>query len=143
MKVIFPCAWIAIFGLGTVRLWIGAIEPSGGDAPSPAMKWQFLTMWIAGAAFLWWACAGLKRVRTDSKYLYVSNYRQEISVPVHLMEDVTENRWINIHPVTIHFKADTEFGSSITFMPTQRLFGLFRSHPVVAELKQLAGLPRS
>jgi hypothetical protein len=103
------------------------------------MKLQFLVIWIVGAAFILWACAGLKRVRVDSKSLYVSNYLREITIPLSMIEDITEIRWVNIHPVTIYFRNVTEFGQRITFMPITRFFGLWSSHPVVAELKLLAG----
>ena len=143
MKIIFPVVWISAFGLGTLAIWGETTQMKGGGSPPPEMKWQFLGAWIAGTAFILWGCAGLKRVRTDSENLYISNYRREISVPMTMISDVTENRWINIHPVTVHFRTAIEFGQSITFMPTTRMFGFFSSHPVVPELKQLAGLPPS
>ena len=83
-----------------------------------------------------WMCVPLKRVRTDGRNLYISNYFHEITVPLTAVGDVTENRWINIHPVTIHFRRDTEFGRRITFMPTTRMFSSWSSHPVVEELHQ-------
>ena len=106
------------------------------------LKLQFLVVWILGTAFVLWACAGLKRVRVDEKSLYVSNYRREISIPFAMISEITENRWLNLHPVTVHFRIHTEFGQKISFMPTARLFGLLSSHPVVTELRQLAGLPQ-
>src|SRR5262249_31841465 len=87
---------------------------------------------------LWWGCAGLKKVRLDHGSFYVSNYLREIAIPVGMIERVTENRWINIHPITIHFRCGTEFGDRITFMPKLRLFGSGSSHPVVAELMEEA-----
>lgn len=140
MKVIFPMLWISGFGLGTLVLWLSPMMSDAGHS-AVAIKWQFLVAWIAGAAFVLWICGGLKRVRVDSKNLYISNYRHEISVPLSTVSDVTEHRWINIHPVTVHFSQSTEFGRSVTFMPTTRLFGFLSSHPVVADLKQLSGLP--
>lgn len=139
MKVIFPVAWITGFGAGTLSLWLGSMHGIEG-APSPQEKWQFMATWIAGTAFILWGCAGLKRVRLDATHLYVSNFRKEISVPLGNLVSVTENRWINIHPVTVHFRVPTEFGQTITFMPAARLFGFWSSDPVVAELKKLAGI---
>lgn len=55
------------------------------------------------------------------------------------MATVTENLWIDIHPVTVHFRTPTEFGRTITFMP--RMLVLWMSHPVVQELRLAAGLP--
>ena len=64
----------------------------------------------------------LKKVRAHETAIYVSNYLKEIRIPSNAIRDVTENRWINIHPATIHFRFSTPFGDSIVFMPTVRLF---------------------
>lgn len=140
MKVLFPVLWISGFGFGTLSLWLGIVHEKNGALPPAEMKWQFLGAWIVGTVFILWCCSRLKRVRVDPKTLYISNYLREIAIPVTMITDVTENRWINIHPVTVHFRNPTEFGQKITFMPTVRFFGLWSSHPVVAELKRLAGL---
>jgi hypothetical protein len=140
MKVVFPIVWISMFGIGAIAMWVGTVRGTNDSLPPSAVKWQFLGIWIVGSVFILWGCAALKRVRVDSKNLYISNYRREISIPVTMIADVTENRWINIHPVTVHFHSVTEFGQKITFMPTVRYFTLWSSHPVVAELRSLAGL---
>jgi hypothetical protein len=88
-----------------------------------------------GGAVVYWRCVRLKRVRMDDTSLYVSNYLREIQVPLRQVADVTENRWVNIHPVTIQFRSATEFGERVVFMPKRRLFGFWRSHPVVAEIR--------
>lgn len=140
MKIIFPVVWITGFGAGTLSLWLGSMHGRYGAPPPPEMKWQFLASWVAGSAFILWGCAGLKKVRVDATHLYVSNFRKEIAVPFSNLVNVTENRWINIRPVTIYFRVPTEFGQKITFMPTTRIFGFWSSHPVVAELKKLVGI---
>jgi hypothetical protein len=130
MKFIFPGIWISIFGLGTLSLWTTA----RANVP-PELPWIFLAAWMGGGAFLLGACASLKRVRLDRDTLYISNFRQEIAVPLRDVDSVTENRWINIHPVTIVFRHTTELGDRITFMPPSRAFALWSSHPVVEELR--------
>jgi len=130
MKFIFPVIWISVFGLGTLSLWTTARE----NAP-PKLPGIFIIAWMGGGVFLLWVCAGLKRVRMDRDTLYISNFRQEIAVPLRDVESVTENRWINIHPVTIVFRRTTEFGDRITFMPPSRVFGAWSPHPVVEELR--------
>jgi len=137
VKFVFPTIWISMFGLGTLGLFLGVFRDCGDAAPPDWMRWQFLAIWIVGSAFIWWGCARLKRVRTDGSAIYVSNYFREVRIPLDAIRDVTENRWINIHPVTIHFRHDTPFGGRIVFMPTVRFFG-WRSHPVVSELRELA-----
>jgi hypothetical protein len=133
MKVILPGIWIPVFGIGALS---GFLRPVQGPEDSP--KWVFLFMWIAGSVFICWGSVRYKEVSVDEEYLYVSNYIKEITIPLSEIVDVTENRWLNTHPVTIHLKSPSEFGDEIVFMPTIRFFGLFGSHPVVSELKRLA-----
>jgi hypothetical protein len=130
-KVIFSITWISGFGLGTVFMWMSA-------GPPVAVKWSFLVAWCLGSIVTWRTCVPLKRLRTDGRNLYVSNYLKEIAIPVNLIDRVTENRWINIHPVTIHFRGDTEFGSRIVFMPKSRFAFSWTPHPVVGEIERLA-----
>lgn len=137
VKFVFPVIWISGFGAGVLALWSGAMSGRNGMQPPAEMKWIFLFGWIFGIAMIWWMCAPLKRVRLDGMILHVSNYLQEISVPVAAIERVAENRWVNIRPVTIHFNRTTPFGDSIVFMPTSRMFAFWSPHPVVAELEQL------
>ena len=137
MKFVFPTIWISMFGLGTVAMLLGAFRGTDNTAPPEAMKWSFLAVWIVGTAFIYWGCARLKRVRIDESAIYVSNYLKEIRIPFDDIAHVTENRWINIHPVTVHFRSATAFGDRIVFMPKIRIFG-WRSHPVVGGLRALA-----
>ena len=98
----------------------------------------FLTATILGALFLYWSVMRLKVVQMDERKLYISNYFREIEVDRSNIQEVTENIFLNIHPVWVHFKTPTEFGNKIMFMPTVRIFSLFSSHPIVKELKQFA-----
>jgi hypothetical protein len=139
-KVLFPAGWTSVFGLTTLLLWLGVMHGKHGEPPPDQMKWTFLVIWLVGTAFILWMCTRLKQVRVDSNNLYVSNFLREVPIPFSLIADVTENRWINIHPVTIHFRDDTQFGRTVTFMPTARFLKAFSPHPVVVELKRLSGI---
>ena len=132
MKIILPAFWISFFGVNTVAMFILADE-----GPQSSGAWIFLMVWIAGSAFFLWDSVRLKVVSVDENVLYVSNYLKEIVIPLSQIYDVTENFWLNTHPVTIHLKSRSEFGHRIVFMPKTR-FLFFTSHPVVKELKQLA-----
>jgi len=138
MKFIFPAVWISVFGLGTLTLWTVARVNVPSQYP-----WIFLCAWTGGVAFLLWTCAGLKRVRMGGGMLYISNFRREIAVPLSEIDAVTENRWLNIHPVTITFRHPTEFGDRITFMPPVRMFEFsWTPHPVVGQLRMAAYVER-
>ena len=140
-KFIFPAIWISAFGVGAILFWSGGFVDGNHAAPPPQIKFVFAGLWIAGTALILWTNAGLKRVRTDERQLYVSNYLQEIDVPFSAITDVSQNRWLNSRPVTIHFGYATELGDTATFMPRQRIrIQFWRIDPVVDELKQLAGI---
>ena len=99
------------------------------------MKWFFLAVFVVGGIFLYWWCGRLVRVVMTERELRISNYRREIVVPLSEIDEVTENRWVNIHPVIVQFVRRTDFGHRVVFMPKRRPFALFSSHPIVAELR--------
>jgi hypothetical protein len=136
MKFVFPTVWLAGFVLGTVTLFTtGGFVDHEGLPPPPEMKWVFLGATVLGGLFLYWCCMRLKRVQIDEQWLYVSNYFREIRLPLRDIEDVAENRWINIHPITLSLRRETDFGSDITFMPKTRWWGFWQPHPVIGELE--------
>jgi hypothetical protein len=139
MKFVFPTIWISMIGMGTLLSFFGGLYGRDNQAPPEFIKWQLLGILIAGTVFIWWSCARLKKVRISNDAIYVSNFRQEVRIPFDAIQEVTENRWINIHPITICFRKATPFGDRIVFMPTIRLFG-WQSHPILGELRQLAHL---
>jgi hypothetical protein len=136
-KFIFPVTWISMFGLGTLSMWSQPAHTGTGVTPED-QGLLFLALWIIGTLFLLIGPARLKRIRADTENIYVSNYLREIVIPVENISDVTENRLLNWHPVRVQFRVPTTFGTSVVFMPKLRWFGLWSSHPVVAELKALA-----
>ncbi len=139
-KVLFPLLWIGGFAAVTLSLFLAPGLWHGPDAaPSdPEVKWVLLVATIVSIAFIWWTAVPLKRVRMDENVLYISNYSTEIVVPLVNIAQVTENRWLYMHPVTITFHADTEFGSRVVFMPKTRPFDRWSSHPVVDEIRTAA-----
>src|SRR5579871_5929630 len=125
---LLPVLWSSGFALGTLLLWLDALRGKNWEQATAEFKWVFTAAWVIGTAFAW-SFTRLKRVRIDATQLHVSNYLEEISIPFSNVVKVTEDRWTNIHPVTIHLKHATEFGDRITFMPTIRFFG-WTTHPV-------------
>ena len=130
MKIVLPGLWVGGVGILVLMSFFNSFS---GAPP----KLTFLIIWIGGSVFVCWTNVSLKDVSVDENFLYVSNYLKEIAIPLSDIYDVTENRWINFHPVTIHLGSPSEFGHKIVFMPRTR-FWIYSPHPVVAELKRLA-----
>ena len=126
-KYIFTIVWIGGFSLGILITF-----SKGSD-----IRWIFLMMLITGLIFILWSVTRLKYLAIEDEYLIISNYLKSIKVPIVDIEDVTENIFLNIHPVWITFKTKNMFGKKVMFMPKLK-FLLFESHPIVDDLKFLA-----
>ncbi|MBN2442104.1 MAG: hypothetical protein JXJ04_12190 [Spirochaetales bacterium] len=133
-KFPFPVLWIGGFLIGTIML----ITKNG----LTDLSITSLVVTIAGALLLYWVCMRLKVVKIDNEKLYISDYFEEIEIEKSNIAKVTENVFININPVWIHFKNPTIFGKKIMFMPKARIFSFFSSHPVVEELRKFAHIDK-
>src|SRR5262245_47691433 len=116
MKFAFPIAmnvslvFSALVCLGVIRIdWF-------------KNQWQRMppqAIWFLGAfgVYLNVMCAlinwRLKRVEMDGENLYISNYMDEIVVPLTNVASVSESRMMNPRPITIKFHEPTEFGNRV------------------------------
>lgn len=126
-KYIFSTLWITGFGFGAITALINHHDV------------VFLAMWLLGTMLLYVFGMKLKRVELHDDALLVSNYFRQVAIPLSAVVKVSESRFINIHPVWITFRQETEFGRTIMFMPTFDVTSMFfLSHPIVQELRRLA-----
>jgi hypothetical protein len=129
---------LVLFGWAVAIFAILFDSGKDGQLPLPLLvKILFPAIFFVIFAVIFWLSMRLKAVSIDDKFLYISNYLKESSVPFLNIRDITELR-LRGHPVTIHFKEKTEFGEKITFLPKMRFFNFAGSHPVVSELKEFA-----
>lgn len=145
-KYLFPVVWIGGFGAGTLQLWLhpeDVVFNGVRGAASSGDQWMFLAAWVLGSAFILWMALPLKSVRLTDQGLRVSNYRREIAIPFGAIERVSQSRWINVRPVTVHLRHDSPFGRRVTFIPAgRRRFAFWREDEIVDELRHRAGLVR-
>jgi len=138
LKVVFPPLWIGVYGAATVVMFVASeLPPKPGQPPLPDwVKWLFLGTLLGAGVLIVWACGRLKQVEMDGQNLYVSNFRREIAVPLREVEEVRQSRWVNHHQVVIELRRDSDFGSTLLFLPKIRPLLLWREHPVVERLRQ-------
>jgi hypothetical protein len=138
LKVVFPPLWIAAFGAGTVLVFLASGRPGSPGHPPPPdwLKWLFLGILVGAGSLIAWGCGRLKQVEMDDRNLYLSNFRREIAVPLREVEDVRQLRWRKGQEVRIELRSDTDFGSTLVFLPKVRFLLFWREHPVVEQIRQ-------
>ena len=128
-KFYFPVAWISFMGFGVLlNLTKLTAEPIVGF---------YVLAWVAASCWLFRFAQRLKRVALEDGYLYVSDYKKEIRLPLSSIEAVTENNPLEgPKQVTIRLRSPSEFGMKIVFIAKSGWFHT-RFHPVVAELREI------
>ena len=134
-KYVFPAVWTACMGMGAIAVGCQAAkEPS----------WiVFPVVWIIGSGYLIWFARRLKFVSIDDDFLYVSQFRKQIQIPLTHIEHVKENFWANPKLITLTLNPPSEFGTRIVFVPPGLAFAALRSHPMVKEIKNAVRHRRS
>lgn len=136
-KFLFPPLWIIGFGHGTVLMW-QENPPVPDDWSFPiSPRWIFVIAWVFGSAMIGWMLLGLKRVATDGKQLWISNYLREIVVPLADVTEIKEWRWTEPRLVTLHLRLDHGMGETMRFMARVRMFLFWRAHPDVTWLREV------
>ncbi len=109
------------------------------DRRVQALAWAVWFLALAGGAWVSWE---VKRIERDGDDLLISNFRQEVRVPIAALIDVRQNVWMGSGLIWLVFEEEiapelVPWGRRIAFMPSTRLtfgFDRYRAHPVVAEL---------
>ena len=135
-KYVFPGVWILFMGI------VGAIV-AGFQATWKRTMVLFVLGWIIASGFLIWFARRLKFVSIDEDFLYVSDFRKEIQVPLAQIESVKENFWPRPKLITLTLDRPTEFGKEIVFVPPPLVFAALRSHPLVEEIEGAVQRSRS
>lgn len=134
-KYIFPGLVIFVVGLGAIAVGLQEKRPPGWTL--------FMLGWILSAVYIIWFARRLKSVSIDDDYLYVSQLRKEIQIPLTHIQQVKENYWTNPKLITLKLNHPSEFGTKIVFTPATRAFTAFRSHPIVPEIESAIRRRRS
>lgn len=72
-KLFLPIFYTTVVGCITAYAWLGPDEHFE-IVDRESLKWALVAVFILGATTLWLLCWPLKRVESDDKHVYVSNY---------------------------------------------------------------------
>ena len=131
-KFVFPAIWPVLM----VFFWYQVSRTGGLDLGSPLLL--FGIFGVAGTAFIFWYAARLCKVEREGPDLILSNYHQEIRVPLAEVAEVKCARWSKAKEITLLFRRQTELGSRVTFVPKTEWFLMgWGEHPLAEELRSL------
>lgn len=133
VKIIIPAYWILFWGALGLMMFFSVDERT---KPPPGLFFIFA---VGGSAIMYFTAMKYMKVSVDDKFLYVSNYRKEISIPLSEIADVTQNVWVRGRPVTIHLKTVSPFGRKIRFLPKSRDLGFLKPNPVIGKSNSGSG----
>lgn len=131
-KIIFPIVWISGVGIVTLIMFFAPFEVS----PPVAAKLTFLILWMISSSFVLWFAIKLKSVFMNDKSLIVKDYSKKIAIPYIKVMEVRDIHYINQRIIKLHIHPECDFGSTIIFIPTFKIFNPINQHPIVAELNQ-------
>ena len=134
-KYVFPGLWIPFMGVGAIAAGFQIAKEPGWSL--------FVLGWIIASGYLIWFARRLKFVSIDEDFLYVSQFRKQIQIPLSQVQRVKENFWARPKLVTLILNHPSEFGTKIVFVPTPLAFAAFRSHPIVHEIERAVQRRRS
>ncbi len=133
LKFALPTSWIVFFGAMTIAVWFVDIGSVAGMEAN-TFRIVLSLFFILGAAILYWAVMGIKRVEMDEQFFYVTNYFKNVRYPYHQIEKVNDKDYFFFRTVHIIFKQPGQFGKKITFIPGRINFDEFLAeHPKVVE----------
>ncbi|MCG8620233.1 MAG: hypothetical protein MI802_28775 [Desulfobacterales bacterium] len=90
---------------------------------------------------IWKYMFSIKEVTIDWPNLKVSNFANEIQVPLYKIKKAKKVYWVRPFPIEIEFIGKTEFGKFIYFLPTSDLEGL--NGTIIEELNRLSKVGES
>lgn len=121
---------------------VGAIAAGFQATKEPG--WSLFPLgWIIASVYFIWFARRLKFVSVDDDFLYVSQFRKQIQIPLTHIQHVKENFWATPKLITLTLSHPSEFGTEIVFVPTPLVFAALRSHPVVQEIESAVQRRRS
>jgi len=120
-KFFVPLMVVGGLGAGAYMSWLHPDKQKLPPGMPPDYGWVIFV--ITGAlvcVILWFVVGRLKQVELDGDELIISNFREEIRVPLANVEKISGRSLSDPPRYTITFVDDTEFGRRVTFLGPRR-----------------------
>lgn len=134
-KVVLPIHLIGFFAFI-------ALTTRAHDASRP-LPFEFLIVGLIGVGVTLWHSARLKVVTLEGDHLIVSNFRDEETVLLADVDEITQSRFWNPVLITLRLRDDYRWGNKIVFAPPWRFQFTFMDHPLVEELEEKVAQARA
>jgi hypothetical protein len=126
--------------LGAIALVSMVAQPFVLPPPLRPYLWLVVAVVVALTAITSGWLVSIKQVRLDGDDLLVSNFRDEVRVPLREIVRVEASRFTNPDRIRLHLRFETPFGARITFLPPLRWKPGFSPHPLAQQLQaRIAG----
>ena len=120
-KFVAPIFVIVGVSAGAYAAWLHPERQHSNSGIPPELNWLvFLAIGLVALLALWQLLGNLKHVEFDGEDLIISNYREEIRVPLANVEKISGRSLSNPPRYRITFIEPTEFGRSVVFIAPQR-----------------------
>ncbi|MDB5806279.1 MAG: hypothetical protein JWN73_3601 [Betaproteobacteria bacterium] len=126
IKTAYPLLFTFLCCVGICSSWTGGAIDGAVLPETPKLVLELLLL-AALAVLLFGMAARLMTVAADEEKLYVSSCFKRVEVPLEMVTDITDTRFINPRTVTVRLGCDTPLGRKIIFVPRWNV-GSFR-HP--------------
>ena len=127
-KYLFPVLWIPLIGFGAIAAASLAKTKPG---------WiLFVIGWIIASGYVIWFARRLKFVSIDEDFVYVSQFRKQVQIPLAHIEGVKELFSSRPKLIALTLKQPSDFGEQIVFLPRTLRGAAVRSHPMVEEIER-------
>jgi hypothetical protein len=133
-RVVFPIAWIGVFGGATFGTWLGTFPTQPGTPEG--MKYLFSTVWVLGSTFILWFTRGLRVVVLEGDTLLVRDLTEEERIPLQSVWSVTESRFINPKRIYLHLELGAASTERVVFLAPSGFQLPFTEHRMVKQLRE-------
>jgi hypothetical protein len=125
VKFFIPVFWMCFFGAFTVAVWV--TDEDVGPLAFMEFRVGLTLFFVVGSLVLLFTLLRLKRVETDGKYLYVTNYFRTARYPFALISKVRLTGFSFLPVAFVRLQSAGIFGRRFFFLASRRNWDTLRT----------------